>query len=125
MEGVPDIAPAFEGALADQLVSAAIPAVPPHDPGHDAESASWYLGQLSDSRLALVMETSDRDSIDACVANLCASLREPIGVGDASFHLTPYAGVAILAQDASSPQVLLDHAPAAPTNTTPPPSAHP
>jgi len=115
LDGVTDIAQAFDAAIAEQLVSAAILRLPPHDPGHDAESASWYLGQLSDSRLALVMETSDRDSIDACVANLCASLREPIGVGDASFHLTPYAGVAILGQDSSSPQVLLDHARAAAT----------
>src|SRR3984893_10372612 len=115
LDGVTDIAQAFDATIAEQLVSAAILRRAPHDPGRHGEPAPWYLGQWSDSLLALVMETSDRDTIDACVANLCASLREPIGVGDASFHLTPYAGVAILGQDASSPQVLLDHARAAAT----------
>ena len=115
LDGVTDIAQAFDTAIAEQLVRAAILRLPSHDPGCEGESAPWYLGQLSDSRLALVMETSDRDLIDACVANLCVSLREPIGVGDASFHLTPYAGVAILGQDATSPQLLLDHARAAAT----------
>jgi len=110
LDGVTDIAQAFDATIAEQLVSAAILRLPPHAPGHGDESGSWYLGQLSDSRLALLMETSDRDAIDACVANLCESLRDPIVVGDASFHLTPYAGVAILGQDANSPQVLLDHA---------------
>jgi EAL domain-containing protein (putative c-di-GMP-specific phosphodiesterase class I) len=36
-------------------------------------------------------------------------------VGEAEFHLTPYAGVAILGQDASSPKLLLDHARSAAT----------
>lgn len=112
LDGVTDIAQAFDAAIAEQLVNAAILRLPPHDSGL-GEPVSWYLGQLSDSRLALVMETSDRDLIDACVTKLCTSLREPIGVGDASFHLTPYAGVAVLGQDASSPQVLLGHARAA------------
>jgi EAL domain-containing protein (putative c-di-GMP-specific phosphodiesterase class I) len=73
------------------------------------------LGQLSDSLLALVLETSDRNVIDARVSNICTSLREPISVGDAVFQLTPYAGVAVLGQDASSPKMLLDHARAAAT----------
>ncbi len=115
LDGVTDIAQAFDATIAEQLVSAAILRLAPHDPGRYGEPAPWYLGQLSDSLLALVMETSDRDTIDACVANLCASLREPISVGDASFHLTPYAGAAILGQDATSPQALLDHARAAAT----------
>jgi EAL domain-containing protein (putative c-di-GMP-specific phosphodiesterase class I) len=37
-------------------------------------------------------------------------LRGPVQFGDAIFHLTPYAGVAILGQDAGSPKMLLDHA---------------
>jgi predicted signal transduction protein with EAL and GGDEF domain len=115
LDGVSDIAQAFDATIAEQLVSAAILRLAPHDPGRDGEPAPWYLGQLSDSLLALVMETSDRDSIETRVANLCASLREPISVGDASFHLTPYAGAAILGQDATSPQVLLNHARAAAT----------
>jgi EAL domain-containing protein (putative c-di-GMP-specific phosphodiesterase class I) len=63
--------------------------------------------------LAVVLDTADRDLIEACVAQLCASLRAPIHLGDAAFHLTPYAGVAIMGQDAATPALLLDHARAA------------
>jgi EAL domain-containing protein (putative c-di-GMP-specific phosphodiesterase class I) len=77
------------------------------------DSANWYLGQLGENLLALVVESDDRDVIEAAVADICASLREPIAVGDAEFRLTPYAGVSVLGVDASSPRVLLDHARAA------------
>jgi EAL domain-containing protein (putative c-di-GMP-specific phosphodiesterase class I) len=70
---------------------------------------------LSDSLLALVLATCDREAIESCVSSLCESLREPIKLGDADFHLTPYAGVAILGRDATSPKALLDHARAAAT----------
>jgi EAL domain-containing protein (putative c-di-GMP-specific phosphodiesterase class I) len=63
--------------------------------------------------LALVVHSANREVIEACVASVGASLREPIVVGDAEFHLTPYAGVGILGVDASNPRVLLDHARAA------------
>ncbi len=41
---------------------------------------------------------------------VCASLREPVSIGDAAFHLTPYAGVSVLGQDGNSPKSLLDKA---------------
>src|SRR5438477_451670 len=47
--------------------------------------------------------------------SVCASLREPVATLGAEFHLTPYAGVAVLGQDASAPKLLLDHARAAAT----------
>ena len=58
----------------------------------------------------MVVESSDRDAIEACVSRVCSSLREPVRVGDAAFHLTPYAGVSILGQDGSTPKCLLDKA---------------
>jgi EAL domain-containing protein (putative c-di-GMP-specific phosphodiesterase class I) len=87
--------------------------LPAQSGGLEGGKSAWFLGQLSDTVLALVIEASDRDAIDGCVSDLCASLCEPICVGDAAFHLTPYAGVAILGQDATSPKMLLDHARAA------------
>jgi EAL domain-containing protein (putative c-di-GMP-specific phosphodiesterase class I) len=48
--------------------------------------------------------------VETCVARICTSLREPVHIGDATFHLTPYAGVAVLGQDAVAPKSLLDHA---------------
>ena len=114
VDGVTEIAQAFDSTIAEQIMSAAIRRLSPLEAGAGSE-AWWYLGELSDSLLALVIDTSDRDSIDACVSRVCTSLREPINVGNAAFHLTPYAGAAILAQDATSPRMLLGHARAAAT----------
>ena len=53
------------------------------------------------------------ESIEACVEQICASLREPVQLAGDVYQLTPSAGVAILGQDASSAKALLDHARAA------------
>jgi diguanylate cyclase len=108
VDGIADIAQVLAVTASEQVMSAALRRLPPAD-----DSPPWYIGQLGESLLALVLESSDREAIEASVAKVCASLREPISAGDAKFHLTPYAGAAILGQDASSPQTLLDHARAA------------
>ena len=48
--------------------------------------------------------------LKAACPGLCASLGEPVPIGDATFQLTPYAGVSILGQDGSSPRGLLEKA---------------
>ena len=121
IEGIPDIAQVIGARVSEQIMSVAVLRLSAE--ASDAAEASrgiplrsqpkWYLGQLGENVLAMVMDTSDRDAIDACVASVCASLREPIAAGGAEFRLTPYAGVGILGLDASSPKVLLDHARAA------------
>jgi predicted signal transduction protein with EAL and GGDEF domain len=113
VDGVTDIAQSIDAKIAELLISTAILRLPAQSADLDSGQSPWFLGQLSDSLLALVLETSDRDAIDANVSAICASLREPISVGDAVFQLTPYAGVAVLGQDATSPKMLLDHARAA------------
>jgi predicted signal transduction protein with EAL and GGDEF domain len=113
VDGVTDIAQSIDAKIAELLISTAVLRLPAQSAELNGEQSPWFLGQLSDSLLALVLETSDRDAIEASVSTLCASLREPISVGDADFQLTPYAGVAVLGQDATSPKMLLDHARAA------------
>jgi EAL domain-containing protein (putative c-di-GMP-specific phosphodiesterase class I)/GGDEF domain-containing protein len=103
IEGAAAIAQSMDAQIAEQIMNIAILRMP----------GSWFLGQLSDTAVALILETSDRDSIEASIADLCANLREPILLGDASFRLTPFAGVAILGQDANSAKILLDQARAA------------
>ena len=115
VDGIADIAQIIAARVSEQIMSAAILRLPVQPGEGEAGEPWWYLGQLSDSLLALVMATSDRDTIEACVSQMCASLREPVNVAEAAFHLTPYAGVAILGQDASSPKLLLDHARSAAT----------
>ena len=115
VDGIADIAQIIAARLSEQIMSTAILRLPAQFGTTLGENSWWYLGQLNDSLLALVLETSDRDAIEACVSQVCASLREPVSVGQAEFHLTPYAGVAILGQDTSSPKLLLDHARSAAT----------
>jgi EAL domain-containing protein (putative c-di-GMP-specific phosphodiesterase class I) len=110
IEEIADIAQIIATRVSEQIMSTALARLPMREP--DA-APQWYLGQLGENLLALVVESADRDVIEAVVADVGARLREPIDVGDAEFRLTPYAGVSILGVDASSPRVLLDHARAA------------
>jgi len=119
VEGIADIAQVLASEISEQVMSAAIRRLPPsrEDPASTAGGPRWYLGQLSENLLAVVIESSVRDLIETCVNSICTSLREPIRIGDAQFHLTPYAGVSILGQDASTPQLLLEQARAAASET--------
>lgn len=109
VDGIADIGQVLASQVSEQVMSAAIRRLPAQGPESGA-APNWYLGQMSESLLAIVLETGDREAIGACMARICASLREPIRTGDAEFHLTPYAGIAILGQDASSPKLLLEQA---------------
>jgi EAL domain-containing protein (putative c-di-GMP-specific phosphodiesterase class I)/GGDEF domain-containing protein len=117
VDGIADIAQLIGQAVAEQVLSTAISRLAAllrgtTAPGTRVKGAGdwWYLGQLGESLLAMVLESSDREAIRDCVSGVCASLREPVTIGQAQFHLTPYAGVALLGQDASAPKILLDHA---------------
>ncbi len=105
VDGIVDIAQILDPDVARQIMSALVLRLP----ASDGDSA-WYVGEIGDGLLAQVLESTDRDALERCVAQLCASLREPITVGGCTFHLTPYAGVAVLGQDATAPRMLLIHA---------------
>ncbi len=113
LDGLSEIAQAFDASTADLVMSAAMLRLAAHDSGTTGTAFSWYLGQLSDNLMGLVVESAQRDVIGAWVAALCLNLREPVSVGNGVFHLTPHAGVAILGQDATSSKILLEHARAA------------
>jgi predicted signal transduction protein with EAL and GGDEF domain len=113
IEEIADIAEIIATRVSEQIMSTALARLPAEVPNANDGSPEWYLGQLGESLLAIVIADADRNVIERCVAAVCASLREPIAVGDAEFKLTPYAGVGILGIDASTPRVLLDHARAA------------
>jgi diguanylate cyclase len=111
LDGVAEIARTVDIKVAEQVTSAAILRLPGEVLRVAGEpAASSFLGQLSTDILALAVESADRDVIESCVARVSASLREPVVIGDAAFHLTPYAGAAILGQDGISPRSLLDKA---------------
>ena len=110
IEGLADIAQAIAPKLSEQIMTSAVLRL--STDSHEGQPA-WYLGQLSDSLLALVLESADRGSIEGCVEHICASLREPVHLAGDVYQLTPSAGIALLGQDASSAKALLDHARAA------------
>jgi len=110
IEEIADIAQIIATRISELIMSTALSRLPVR--GVD-EAPDWYLGQLGENLLAIVVESGDRAVIEETVASVCAALREAVVVGDAEFRLTPYAGVSVLGVDASSPRVLLDHARAA------------
>lgn len=113
IDGLPDIAQIIASRVSEQLMSVAILRLSAQAGAEPDAQPRWYLGQLGENVLAMVVDTSDRDALDACISNICASLREPLNVGGTLFQLKPYAGVAVLGLDASAPQTLLDRAHAA------------
>jgi len=116
IEGVADIAQAIAPQVSEQIMAAAVARLSDLSPaigGSELAGASklpWYLGVLGEGLLAIVLESGDRESIERCVEQICASLREPVEIDGDVFHLAPSAGVAVLGQDASSARALLDHA---------------
>ena len=75
---------------------------------------AWYVGQLGENLLGVVIEGSiERDQVRSVAGALCLAIARPVCIRDATFHITPSAGVAILGQDAAQPAALLDHARAA------------
>jgi EAL domain-containing protein (putative c-di-GMP-specific phosphodiesterase class I)/GGDEF domain-containing protein len=115
VEGIADIAQAIAPALSEQVMTAAILRLPHHAGEADESVPAWYLGQLSDNLLALVVESSRREAVEARVGALCASLREPVALGANVFQLNAFAGAALLGQDAASARTLLEHARSAAT----------
>jgi EAL domain-containing protein (putative c-di-GMP-specific phosphodiesterase class I)/GGDEF domain-containing protein len=111
IDEIADIAEIIATRVSEQIMTTALARLPLGNGPQD--SPEWYVGQLGENLLALVVHSASREVIEACVASVGTSLREPIVVGDAEFRLTPYAGVGILGVDASNPRVLLDHARAA------------
>src|SRR5579862_1325665 len=112
LDGVADIARVVDSKVADQVLSCAILRLPEVQ-SEEAREPVWYVGQLSSELLAMVVQSSDRDAIEACVARVCSSLREPVALSDAAFHPTRYAGVLIHGQEGNTPKSLLDKARAA------------
>jgi predicted signal transduction protein with EAL and GGDEF domain len=127
VDGIADIGQVIAAEIAERVMSLAILRLPNLDSARADAPAQpwWYLGQLSESLLAVVLESADREAIETCATALCASLREAVEIGDTQFHLTPYAGVAILGLDSSSPRTLLDQARAAATEARRAGSARP
>jgi len=73
----------------------------------------WYISQLGDHLLALVIEAADRSIVETLAAELAASLVKPIELGDVAYHVKPSTGVAVSSQDGLTQEALMQQARAA------------
>jgi predicted signal transduction protein with EAL and GGDEF domain len=112
IDGVADLSRIMDTQIADQVMSAAVARII-QGRGAPEHGFPWYAGQLTESQIVIVIESREREQVEALVLRLCAVLREPIRIGDADLHVQPHAGVAILGPDAASPRRLLKNARAA------------
>jgi EAL domain-containing protein (putative c-di-GMP-specific phosphodiesterase class I)/GGDEF domain-containing protein len=110
VNGIADISRIIDGTMSEQIFAEALLRLRSMEGCAAAEEAPMYVGPLSEDTLAIVIASADRRAIETSVGRVCANLRTPINLGDAAFQLTPYAGVAVLDQDAGSAKMLLDHA---------------
>jgi predicted signal transduction protein with EAL and GGDEF domain len=110
IEDVTELDRVIEPRVSEQIVRHAMQNALAVERQRPTDEPAWQLGQLKDNLLALCIDSADRDRIEACVGRVCALLREPASVGGTAFHLVMHAGVALLGVDATSPQVLVDHA---------------
>lgn len=69
-----------------------------------------YLGQLRENVLAAVINSVDREIVEARVATIRGQLKAPVSIGDVEFKLTCYTGVGQSGADASTAEALLEHA---------------
>src|SRR5580692_292560 len=69
VDGIADIGQVIAAEIAERVMSVAILRLPHLDPARaDAPARSWwYLGQLSESLLAVVLESAEREAIETCV----------------------------------------------------------
>lgn len=115
LDGLTDIGQGIDYAISDKVATAVLQRLP-LPAGDETGGPGWYVGQLGEALLAVVIEGSTgRDAVRAIARRLGESLAQPVYVGDACFNLRPSVGIALLGQDATRPQALLECARAAMT----------
>jgi predicted signal transduction protein with EAL and GGDEF domain len=108
VEGLEEIRQLMDASVSEQVIATALRSLA-EDSGTSAP-VPWFVGLYADSEVAVVVNSDERDAVESRVSTVCDRLRMPAIIGDASFHLRPCAGVAILGQDATTEQSLIDNA---------------
>lgn len=110
VEGVQDLIQASDSTSSDELMDRIMERLHARPETALPAEPSWYAGQLNDNLLVCLIESADRQLIEAFITRLCDNLRAPIDLPNVSIRLKPYAGVAILGKDGMSPKSLIDNA---------------
>jgi len=108
LQGVGDLGRVLDFGLVDTLVAKLLDRV---STVLAEELTGGYAGLLGDNVLLAVLErTADRDEVRRQATRLIELLGESVSVGDASFTVTPAAGVAILGEDGREARELVESA---------------
>jgi predicted signal transduction protein with EAL and GGDEF domain len=108
VEGLAEIAKLLDFGVAANVMTMALQRLA--EEIRPPDSTHWFLGQLADDELAVLVASTERDIIESRVLQVCEQMGKPVPLGDAIFQLKACAGVAILGQDASSGPALLQRA---------------
>ncbi len=110
IEGSSALAQSIGARVAERVVAAALGRIRP--PAAEGESPE-LLGQISETLLAVVIDTGDRQIIDQRVASIRSALCAPEHIQGVEFRLECHVGVAIAEQGNATPTDLMDQASAA------------
>jgi len=112
LDGLTDIGRLIDFSIGERIMTELLRRLPTS--GDATQGSTWYVGVIGEALLGIVVDGSDdREAIREITRALCDSIALPIQLKDATFQLTPFAGVALLGRDASGPPALLEHARAA------------
>jgi predicted signal transduction protein with EAL and GGDEF domain len=112
LDGFGDISSLIDYSIGEQILAELLRRMPVR--GDTAAAVGWYVGSLGEDVLGVVIEGSvDREPLRDIASRICKAVAQPVRIGNATFELTPSAGIAILGQDAMQPAALLEHARAA------------
>lgn len=108
VDGIVDLSRIIHSQVAEEVMRVAMRRLQELSDAGCSPGIEWYAGRLNDNLLVLVLESRDRAQVEEIIARTCDRLREPVEIGHSTFHLSPYAGIAILGRDADSPKMLLN-----------------
>lgn len=108
LDGLSHLGRLLDPQLAGSVLRAALTRLEAVARAADAKPA--IVGQLGTHSVALLLACADADAARGSAAAAVDSLASPLGIGDATFELSPYAGIAALGRDGSVASSLLAEA---------------
>ena len=113
VEGLVDILRLIDSKISERIFKIAVQRFLQESHHARTGEVAWYMSQLGDQVLVVLLESADRDIVETLLNALAESLQSPIQLGDTSYRLYPYVGVALLGQDGTSQEELIQNARAA------------
>jgi len=117
IDGLSDVAHGIGGYVDQRIMRALLARLKQLAEKDTASQTPWYFGQLGEHLLGIVVNSGERDVIEALLTEVCISIKTPFSEAGVEFRLTPHAGVEISSNNSTSVKQLLEHARAAAIET--------